>query len=128
MTDADIGFPESEASFWRDRPTLVTGATGLVGSWLVKRLVDAGSTVVSVIRDWIPESELFQSDLLQRVYVVRSDVCEADIMEHVFGEYEVDIVMDLAAQTTVGIANRNPLSTFESNIKGTWTLLEDGTR
>ncbi len=39
-------------------------------------------------------------------------------------EHEIDTVFHLAAQTIVGIANRSPLSTFESNIRGTWTLLE----
>lgn len=110
--------------FWRDRPTFVTGGTGLVGSWLVRRLVDAGADVTCLVRDWVPQSEVVSSGDLARVKVVRGDVCDAALMERVIGEYEIDTVMHLAAQTIVGIANRNPTSTFETNIRGTWVLLE----
>lgn len=110
--------------FWTDRPTLVTGATGLVGGWLVRRLLDAGADVVCLVRDWVPQSELVRASALERVKVVRGNVCEQDLLERVLGEYEIDTVIHLAAQTIVGIANRNPVSTFESNIQGTWSLLE----
>lgn len=110
--------------FWRDRPTLVTGGTGLVGSWLVRGLRDAGAEVVCLVRDWIPQSELVRSGDLDRVRVVRGDVCDQALLERVLGEYEIATVIHLAAQTIVTIANRNPVSTFESNIAGTWSLLE----
>lgn len=111
-------------SFWLDRPTLVTGGTGLVGSRLVRRLVDAGADVVCLVRDWIPQSEMMRSGLVDRVRVVRGDVCDQALMERVLGEYEVDTVLHLAAQAIVGVANRNPVATFETNIAGTWALLE----
>ncbi len=111
-------------SFWRHRSTLVTGATGLVGSWLVRRLLEAEADVVCLIRDWAPQCELVRGGMLERVKVVRGDVCEQEMLERAIGEYEVDTVFHLAAQTIVGIANRNPVSTFESNIRGTWALLE----
>jgi CDP-glucose 4,6-dehydratase len=111
-------------SFWQDRPTLVTGGTGLLGSWLVKRLMSAGADVVCLIRDWVPQSELVRTNFIDRVKVVRGDVRDQQLMERVQGEYEVDTVFHLAAQTIVGIANRNPVSTFETNIGGTWVLLE----
>lgn len=110
--------------FWLDRPTLVTGATGLVGSWLIKRLVESGADVVCLIRDWVPQSELVRTGMIERVKVVRGDVREQSTLERVLGEYEIDTVFHLAAQTIVTIANRNPISTFESNIAGTWNLLE----
>ncbi len=119
------------SSFWLDRPTFVTGGTGLVGSWLVRRLVSLGADVVCLVRDWVPRSELVTGSteggdarLLERVRVVRGDVCDQATIERVLGEYEVDTVIHLAAQTIVGIANRNPVSTFEANIQGTWALLE----
>lgn len=112
------------SSFWRDRPTLVTGATGLVGGWLVKRLLEAGADVVCLVRDWVPQCELVRCGALQQVRVVRGDVRDLPLLERVLGEYEVDTVIHLAAQTIVGIANRNPISTFETNIQGTWCLLE----
>ncbi len=111
-------------SFWQDRPTFVTGATGLVGAWLTRRLSEAGADVVCLVRDWVPQNELMRSGAVDRVKVVRGDVCDQALLERVLGEYEVDTVIHLAAQTIVGIANRNPISTFETNIAGTWSLLE----
>lgn len=110
--------------FWQDRPTFVTGATGLVGGWLVRRLIGLGADVICLVRDWVPQSELVRAHLIERVKVVRGDVCDQAFLERVLGEYEIDTVIHLAAQTIVGIANRNPISTFESNIRGTWSLLE----
>ena len=115
---------ELNRAFWLDRPTFVTGGTGLVGSWLVQRLVEAGADVVCLVRDWVPQSELVRSGLIEQVKVVRGDVRAGDILERALGEYEIDTVIHLAAQTIVTIANRNPLSTFETNIAGTWNLLE----
>ena len=111
-------------SFWLDRPTFVTGGTGLVGSWLVRRLVAAGAQVVCLVRDWVPQSELVRSHQIEQVTVVRGDVRDREVLERTVGEYEIDTVIHLAAQTIVPIANRNPLSTFETNVAGTWNLLE----
>lgn len=113
-----------DAKFWRDRPTLVTGATGLVGAWTVRRLIALGADVVCVVRDWVPQSELVRGGLLERVRVVRGDVRSQAQLERALGEFEIDTAIHLAAQTIVGIANRNPISTFESNIQGTWAMLE----
>jgi CDP-glucose 4,6-dehydratase len=112
------------STFWQDRPTFVTGGTGLVGSWLMARLLDAGADVVCLVRDWVPQSELVRARLIDRVNVVRGDVRDQACLERVLGEYEIDTVFHLAAQTIVGIANRNPISTFETNVQGTWCLLE----
>ncbi|HEX8458781.1 MAG TPA: GDP-mannose 4,6-dehydratase [Pyrinomonadaceae bacterium] len=119
---------EPQNKFWLDRPTLVTGATGLIGGWLVRRLLAAGAEVVCLVRDWIPQSELVRAGLIERVKVVRGDVRDQAQLERVLGEYEVDTIIHLAAQTIVGIANRNPVSTFETNIAGTWSVLEAGRR
>lgn len=115
---------ELMSSFYQDRPVLVTGATGLVGSWLVKGLVKKGADVVCLVRDWVPQSELVRSGMLEKVKVVRGDVKDQVLMERILGEYEIETVFHLAAQTIVGIANRNPVSTLETNIGGTWVLLE----
>jgi CDP-glucose 4,6-dehydratase len=116
------------APFWRDRPTLVTGATGLVGGWLVRRLLAAEADVVCLVRDWIPQSELNSSGMLERVKVVRGDVRDQPLLERTLGEHEIDTVIHLAAQTIVPIANRNPISTLETNVAGTWALLEASRR
>ena len=110
--------------FWQDRPVLVTGATGVLGSWLVRNLFDRGADLICLVRDWVPQSEIVRSRLIDRVRVVRGSVQDQALMERVLGEYEVDTIFHLAAQTIVPIANRNPVSTFETNIGGTWCLLE----
>ena len=109
---------------WLDRPVFITGATGLLGSWLASRLCREGAKVVSLVRDWLPESELLRSGTIQKIHLVRGDLNDQPLLERALGEYEIDTVFHLGAQTIVGVANRNPLSTFESNIRGTWQLLE----
>jgi len=111
-------------TFWLDRPVFVTGATGLLGAWLVKHLIKAGADAVCLVRDWVPQPELVRSNLIEQVKVVRGDVRDQALLERALGEYEIDTVMHLAAQTIVGIANRNPVSTFETNIQATWALME----
>jgi CDP-glucose 4,6-dehydratase len=112
------------STFWQDRPVFVTGASGLLGGWLVRRLVESGADVTCLVRDWVPQSELVRARWIERVKVVRGDVRDAAVLERALGEYEIDTVFHLAAQTIVTIANRNPISTFETNIGGTWNLLE----
>lgn len=110
--------------FWQDRPTLVTGSTGLVGSWLVEALIMQKADLVCIVRDWVPQSELMRSENFRQVKIVNGDIRDQALLERVLGEYEIDTVIHLAAQTIVSIANRNPVSTFETNIGGTWRLLE----
>ena len=112
------------SGFWKDRPVLLTGATGLLGSALLRWLMAGGANVVCLVRDWVPQSEAVRAGLLEKTRVVRGDICDQALLERTLGEYEVDTVFHLAAQTIVSIANRNPVSTLESNIQGTWALLE----
>jgi len=113
-----------EQSFWIDRPTFVTGATGHVGGWLVKHLLNAGADVVCLVRDWLPRCELVRTGLLDRVTVVRGELRDSQLLRRTLGEYEMNTVIHLAAQSIVGTANQDPLTTFDTNIRGTWTLLE----
>src|SRR5258708_35165242 len=113
-----------EPEFWQNRSTLVTGATGLLGSTLTRCLYERKANLVCLVRDWSPQSELVRTGLIERVRVVRGDVCDRALLERILGEYEVETVFHLAAQTLVGVANRNPISTFEVNVGGTWSLLE----
>jgi CDP-glucose 4,6-dehydratase len=112
------------ASFWRDRPVLVTGATGLLGGWMVQALVESGADVVALVRDWVPRSEFVATGLIERVRVVRGDVRDQEVVERSINEYEVDTVLHLAAQAIVQRANRNPIPTLETNVRGTWAVLE----
>ncbi|MCL4425365.1 MAG: GDP-mannose 4,6-dehydratase [Firmicutes bacterium] len=110
--------------FWRNRSVLVTGATGLVGSWLVKELVDRGANVVCLIRDFVPRSNLYLTGYHTRVTVVRGALEEYLNLKRILNEHEVETVFHLGAQTIVSTANRFPLATFEANVRGTWNLLE----
>jgi CDP-glucose 4,6-dehydratase len=102
----------------------VTGAYGLLGGWLVKALLARGATVTVLKRDAVGSSALVLEGTERRVNVVHGDVCDPALLERALGEYEVDTVFHLAAQAIVRVANRSPLSTFETNIRGTWTMLE----
>jgi CDP-glucose 4,6-dehydratase len=114
--------------FWRDRRVFVTGCTGLVGAWTVRALLKQGAHVVGLVRDHVAGSELVRKRLLQRIDIVHGDLENQPLLERALGEYEIQTIFHLAAQTIVGIANRSPLSTFESNIRGTWNLLEAARR
>jgi len=109
---------------WAQRRVLVTGATGLLGGWLVRELVSASADVVTIVRDSVPRTFLAEDGLLDRITICRGDVCDANLVQRVVAEYEVETIFHLAAQTIVPIANRSPTSTFETNIAGTWIVLE----
>jgi CDP-glucose 4,6-dehydratase len=109
---------------WADRRVLVTGATGIVGSWLVKRLLQVDAHVVALVRDTDPQSELVRSGDLLRTNVVNGRLEDYSTIERAVNEHEVDTVFHLGAQPIVTTALRNPLPTFESNIRGTYNVLE----
>lgn len=111
-------------SIWRDRSVFVTGATGLVGGWLTQHLLEQGAAVTTLVRDWVPASEFVRQGFPNQVNVVRGGLANRALLERILGEYEIEVVFHLAAQTIVGIATRNPVSTFESNVRGTWNVLE----
>lgn len=110
--------------FWDGRNVFVTGATGLLGSWLVEELLARGATVTCLVRDWVPGSKLVRDGLLERVNVVRGDLEDLPVLVRALNEYEIDTVFHLGAQTIVGVSSRSPISTFQANIAGTWNLLE----
>jgi CDP-glucose 4,6-dehydratase len=110
--------------FWADKNVFVTGATGILGSWLTMKLIKAGANVVSLIRDWVPESNLILSGFINKINIVRGELEDYPLVLRSLNEYEIEVVFNLGAQPIVGTANRSPLSTFEANIKGTWNILE----
>lgn len=127
-------------SFWSGRRVLVTGATGFLGSHLTRALMSLGAEVVILERDRVSASQLYRPGFLPGtssgpaaapasapitpLTSVRGCLEDYALLERLLGEHEIEAVFHLAAQTIVGIANRNPLSTFESNIRGTYSLLE----
>ena len=110
--------------FWGDRSVFLTGCTGLLGSWMVAELVERGAKVTGLVRDLVPKSRLYTDDWAGKINILRGGVEDLGVIERAIAEYEVDTVFHLAAQTIVGVANKNPLGTFEANIKGTWNVLE----
>ena len=114
--------------FWQYRRVFVTGCTGLVGAWTVRALLQRSAFVVGLVRDQIAGSELTRTGLIGQIDVVHGSVEDYPLMERALAEFEIQTVIHLAAQTIVGIANRSPLSTFETNIKGNWCLLEAARR
>lgn len=111
-------------SAWQGRRVLVTGATGLVGAWLVRDLLAKRADVVALARDWDPQSELIRSGDVNRVTVVNGVVEDLGTVLRALNHHACDTVFHLAAQTQVGAALRDPFETFESNVRGTYTLLE----
>ena len=112
------------AEFWSDRRVFVTGATGIVGSWLVRELLAHGAHVAVLVRDADPQSELLRSGDLQRCTVFNGLVEDLWTLERAISLHEAEYVFHLAAQTIVGVAHRNPFTTFETNVRGTYNLLE----
>jgi CDP-glucose 4,6-dehydratase len=112
------------SSFWVGKKVLVTGATGVVGSWVVKDLVERSAEVVALVLDTNPQSELYRSGLVKRVNVVNGCLEDFSRLERAIVGYEIDTVIHLGAQAIVEVAYRSPLHTYETNIRGTWNLLE----
>lgn len=107
---------------------MITGATGLLGSHLTQKLLERGAFVVALVRDRPPQSLFFDDapewQLDRRCTVVRGELEDAPLLERVLGEYEIDTIFHLGAQTIVGTANHSPIPTFQANIQGTWNVLE----
>jgi len=122
MTPPPLAF--EAPTYWRNRNVFVTGCTGVLGSWLVIRLVELGANVVGLVRDEVPRSNLWRHQDGRRITIVRGSLTDYELMLRSLNEYEIDTIFHTAAQTIVPIANNSPLSTFDSNIRGTWMLLE----
>lgn len=112
------------STFWNNKNVFITGGTGFLGSYLVKKLVNYRANVTILVRDYIPQSNIYRGEEYKKVNVVYGTLEDYLLIERTLGEYEIDTVFHLAAQAIVGVANRNPLGTFKSNIEGTWNILE----
>lgn len=109
---------------YKESNVLVTGATGMLGSWLTARLIKEAANVVCLVRDLVPKSNFFLLGLDKTVTIVYGDLCDYQVIERTLNEYEIDTCFHLGAQALVPVGNRAPLSTFESNIRGSWNVLE----
>ena len=113
-----------DSIYWMDRSVLVTGANGFVGSWVTRTLIDLGARVVAVVRDTPARGGLALQGLTNKVDVVTGSLTEYSVVERALNEFGVEVCFHLAAQAIVGVANRSPISTFESNMQGSWNVLE----
>lgn len=118
------GLGMTDANFWRHRNVFITGCSGFLGYWLTQYLLEHEAHVVGLVRDQVPQSSFFRFKLNEKITVVRGALEDYPLVERIINEYEIDTVFHLAAQTIVEIANRSPRTTFETNIKGTWNVLE----
>ena len=114
--------------FWNNKNIFVTGGSGFLGSYLIKKLINCGANLTVLVRDYIPQSNMYIGDEYTKVNVVRGELENYQLIERILGEYEIDTVFHLAAQAIVGVANKNPMGTFISNIEGTWNILEAARR
>lgn len=111
-------------NYWKDKNVFVTGPTGLLGPWLIKELLKQSANVYVLIRDFTPKSQFFSDGLDKKVNIIKGDLLDISLLQRILNEFDIDSVFHLGAQAIVGIANRGPISTFKSNIEGTWNLLE----
>lgn len=120
----DVRSAVNDSTFWQGRSVFVTGATGLLGSWLVPALLAHGANVTALVRDHLPESRLWSAIEPGQINIVHGSLTEPQLLHRAFAEYEVATVFHLAAQTLVGVAKQDPVGTLEANVRGTWLLLD----
>lgn len=111
-------------SFWRGKPVLVTGATGLMGGWLAKRLIENGADVIALVRDRCPKTMFATERMGENATVVDGCLEDFSLIRRTLSEYSVQTVFHLAAQPLVGVAKHDPSSTLQVNVQGTWNVLE----
>jgi CDP-glucose 4,6-dehydratase len=116
--------PRASKNGWDGRVVLITGIGGFVGSALAKALLERGAKVVGILRDSGGTRRLDALGIRRGLDLAYGSVTDAGLMMRVIGEYEVNTIFHLAAQTTLNAPNRSPIPTFESNIAGTWSALE----
>lgn len=108
-------------SLLNKKKILITGGAGFIGSWLAKELIDLGARVI--VLD-LKDSHPILNDLQKKPILIRGDVRSYNLVKTILRERHPDFIFHFAAQTIVGIANRNPLPTLKTNIAGTWHILE----
>jgi len=109
---------------WAGIKVLVTGHNGFIGGNLTKYLLSHGAEVTGLERNHNKDTFLYFEQLDQRIRIAHGDLCDQSFVERVLAEGQFDVCFHLAAQVEVGVALSNPYTTFETNIRGTYTLLD----
>jgi len=115
---------KKEMNYWQDKNVFITGCNGFVGSWLTKTLVDLGANVTGLIRDKMPDSILASTGYIHKINLIYGTTEDYELIKRIINEHCIDTCFHLAAQSIVEVANREPLSTFRSNILAGWNVLE----
>jgi len=112
------------SAFWESKKVLVTGCTGFLGYWLAEHLLDQGAELTGLVKEINPQSNYCRYNLNQRIHTVKGGLEDYSLLEQIIKENAIDTVFHLAAQAQIGTCSLSPLSTFETNIRGTWNVLE----
>ncbi len=113
-----------QQEFWKDKRVLITGSAGFLGCWLSNTLADAGAKVTGLDIKIKQDSNFHKFNLKNKISQLHLDITNYNLLKETLSQLEPEIVFHLAAQPLVTEANKNPLPTFENNIKGTWNVLE----
>jgi len=109
---------------WKKENIFITGGDGFIGAWLAKAFTERGANVIILVRNLEKEFTYKVFNLEDKTTQVQGDLADTQLLERVLRDYSISSCFHLAAQSIVGIADQSPVPTFESNIRGTWNLLE----
>jgi CDP-glucose 4,6-dehydratase len=114
----------TKKSFFANKYILVTGASGLLGSWLIEELLNQNAEVTGISLDSSKDALMKSKNILDKIENYHIDISKYDELEKIVTKKKYSIIFHLAAQTQVTDALKNPLNTLKSNVEGTWNLLE----
>lgn len=116
---------QPQISFWRNRIVLVTGGAGFIGSWLSFYLMSVGARVIVLdIKNTMHYLGGNAQQMIGNVLFYQGTICDFNTVNNLIQKYKVQTIFHLAAQAIVGEAQKNPVEALESNVQGTWTVLE----
>jgi CDP-glucose 4,6-dehydratase len=111
-------------NYWKNKNVLITGINGFIGGNLCKSLIDKGANIFGLVRNISKNTFLFYESLSDDIVIINGELVNKELMCRVISEENINVIFHLAAQVEVGVGMRNPYLTFETNIRGTYTLLE----
>ncbi len=111
-------------NFWNNKKILITGINGFIGGNLCKKLISYGANVTGLIRNKNQKTLLFAEKLEKKVNLIQGNLENKNILRRILLEQNIEICFHLAAQVEVGIAERDPFVTWETNVRGTYSLME----